>query len=221
MSAQHRFAGLAAVFTLFFVIVTSTHATAVTGSSKYGEGPGTPGSTVSFSSCSAPTNTEPCEAFSPTDTTVGSYTLLQFAYVSNGASTVLDVVDVGTLAAAQTFFLPSTLLDPSTIQVFACGTQGTPFDGTSSVIDSSGNAVPLPSGYKGASCTSGTSATNANITFNGLTANGDSYTTDSGFNVIGDLVLASTVPVTAPEPGSLMLLGLGLVALAGVAFRAR
>jgi hypothetical protein len=163
--------------------------------------------------------------------------------------TILDIIDLGPTAtslieadstgpAGSTFSLGAvtssgsvslpSMFDTSTVQVFSCGQSGT---GTEPYSDSnaasngleasgSGGSFLYDSGTKQISTTCTQQLTSAP----NITLNSGSFTATNLSLVSGDLVLdasnAGAVTPT-PEPGSLMLLGTGLVGLAVLALKSR
>jgi hypothetical protein len=147
-----------------------------------------------------------CEAFGSSTSGVpvaglgGTFTVEQFTFGNNGvAGTLWNVIDLGQVASGSTFSLPGTLFDAVNVGVFGCGF------GNTGVVDSNGKSMTGP-----CSQIDSLGATD-------LILNGDgSLSTGTPFL---DLVLESTVPaqvVPTPEPGSLLLLGSGLLSIAGM-----
>lgn len=160
----------------------------------------------SFAACASGSVGFNCEAFG-TASTVSfggtDFSVSQFVFGDGVApGTVLNLVDLGVLGANQTFTLPANLFDPALTEVFACGTGS---DGATFAMDSIGTNL-------GTFCTAGLTGTLPPVD-----QNGTSFTTGAGYNFTGDLVLdapASSV-VGTPEPGTMLLLGLGLAAIGG------
>jgi hypothetical protein len=166
----------------------------------------------SFAACASGSVGFNCEAFG-TASTVSfggtDFSVSQFVFGDGVApGTVLNLVDLGVLGANQTFTLPTSLFDPTLTEIFACGTGS---DGATFAMDSVGKNL-------GTFCTAGLTGTLPPVD-----QNGTSFTTGAGYNFAGDLVLdapASSV-VGTPEPGTMVLLSLGLVALSGKSLRKR
>lgn len=198
-----------ALSALMFFAAALSHATTVTkvrGGSNYG-----PLST--FQSCADGSANNPCEAFT-TPTTVSfdgtDFTVAQFVFGGpGGPGTVLNLVDLGVLTANQTFTLPTGLFDPAKVEIFACGGGG--FDGSMAAVDSSGGPIS-------------TFCTQSLLSLPPLDLNGSAFTTGAGYSLTSHLVLDAPAsgPISGtPEPGTFMLLGLGLVAAGGLSLRSR
>lgn len=209
---------LIALFVLAFVTVLPSRATIpVHGGSHYG-------ANSDFGACQNGTTPDACEAFDLTpvgtvDFSGTNYNVVQYVTGFSGqAGKVYDVIDFGSLASNTTYTLLSfslpTTFNPAALEVFTCGDNQSPLDGTtffgsgSGVYDSSGDGLGDSNDSSGSQvtgpCTAGLKVDPL------ITANGDSFTTPANFN-IADLVLDA--PVNTPEPASLTLLGMGLLAV--------
>lgn len=209
MRIQIFVAKFMALSALMLLVTAQSHATPITkvrGGSNYGP-------LSSFMSCADGSANNPCEAFGPIVTVSfggTDFTVSQFVFGGpGGPGTVLNLVDLGVLTANQTFSLPTTLFDPAKVEIFACGGGG--FDGSMAAVDSSGGPIS-------------TFCTQNLLSLPPINLNGSSFTTGAGYNFTGHLVLDAPAsgPITGtPEPGTLMLLGLGLVAAGGLSLRNR
>jgi len=209
----------ALLIALLFLAVSPSWATLpVTGGSHYGAFAS--GSSY-FDQCLAGTTPDACESLIATGNsiTVNGQSDPLYSFVegtgvqfggSPGTSMEFNVIDLGALAASTSFSLPISLFGPST-SVFSCNYNTNPLstledDGTTTItqlIDSGNGAI-------GNFCTAGlTSAPDINSAASGSFQTGPTYN-------IPDLFLVSPLVVTAPEPGSLGLLSLGLLALCGL-----
>jgi hypothetical protein len=187
-------------FAVVLLGVASVPAAAVSihGASHYGPDPG-------FLSCED--GTDNCQAFNLTPTVVNfggnTYDVVQF--VTNDGSgdvSVYNVVDLHLLGANATFSLPPAFFTPAQTEILGCGGQSDPFDGSTFPTDSSFPALEI-SGI----CTAGSTVPSVTLNADG------SFTTGGGFD-LADLVLDAPVgTASTPEPGTLFLLGIGLVAV--------
>jgi hypothetical protein len=193
---------LMALLAITFFFVAQAGATTVKGvraGSNYG-----PVST--FAACASGSVGFECEAFGPTSTVSfdgTDFTVSQFVFGAGGnPGTILNLVDLGVLNPNQTFTLPPSLFDPAQTEIFACGSSS--LDGATAATDSLGTAIS-------------TFCTKNLLALPDLSQNGTSFTTGAGYNFTGDLVLDAPAgtPVGTPEPGTMLLLGLGLAAIGG------
>jgi hypothetical protein len=208
------------------IFASSARATSVRTGSGYGQN-------VGFSSCSAdveafdpitPTNCIGVGiAPSPVDIGGTDYPVYQYAFVGaqGGSETagVYDVVDLGAVDAGSFFELP--VFDATALTgVFTCRGDNTGSDGTAStLVDSFGDIVDIPGGSTPLGCTPYNAATSSSITQ--ISGSGQvefKISSDVSdltlFTMDGNLNTGSVTP--APEPRSLMLLGIGMAALAAV-----
>jgi len=196
------------VLSLIAVASSNAKSVPVRPASNYGSG------TPTFGDCLAGTTEEDgapvavgaCEAFNPTPFVVSfdglNYNVYQFVFGNDSPGTVLDVINLGSIAAGTTFSLPS-LFDPLSTELFSCNNQGDPTTPSSSLLDSGMQPITGP-------CTPGLTSPISGIG-DGVTENSDgSFTTAVSFD---SLVLDVPAPVSAPEPSNLALLGVGLLAI--------
>jgi hypothetical protein len=173
-------------------------AISVHGASHYGSDPG-------FVSCEDGTGN--CQSFNLTPTVVNfdgnTYDVLQFV-INDGMGDVslYNVVDLHSLGANATFSLPPAFFTPAQTEILGCGGESDPFDGSTFPTDSSFPAAEIPG-----ICTAGSAAPS-------VTLNADGTFTTGGSFSLADLVLDAPVgAASTPEPGTLFLLGVGLVAV--------
>jgi hypothetical protein len=207
---------LVVLFLLFFAFASQSRANSVPirGGSTYGNNPG-------YSICVDNINTlstDNCEAFSLTSFTIGgnSYSGGLFAFLEPGgaASGILDIIQLGANSS-----LTLNLINPSPsgpTGVFMCGSFG-----VDSNVAQDSSVPPLP--LTGLPCTPGSSPSTgsgysgtldladvqANFTATGVTFVNLTSSPIAVFTEDGNIQGATGVP----EPGSLMLLGVGLLAV--------
>jgi len=200
---------------LFVAVVTSSRATTVRGGSTYGDNAGLLGCEANIATFVGGGSQDNCEGFTLTTFTIGGtpYSGALFAFLEPGASPSFGVLDIISLAANST--LSFNLVNPSApTGVFMCGSFGINLtvaqDSNNADMTglpcTAGSSPPTGSGYSGTLDLLGVQAnfSGNQVTFVNDTATGIAVFTEDG-NIQG---LAAT-----PEPGSVVLLGIGLLAL--------
>jgi hypothetical protein len=162
------------------------------------------GSNTDFQDCLTGNTQNACEGFSLTSAMVTfdgqNFDILQFVtgFGNGAAGTVFNIVDLGPIGPNTTFSLPPSFFPPAFTGVFSCNDVSNPLTPSQALFDSGNQPITGP-------CTPGLST--LTLDFNQV---GSSYTTSANFSTT-DLVFEA--PVNTPEPTSVMLLGIGLVAI--------
>ncbi len=184
-------------------------AVSVRGASQYGLDPG-------FASCSGSAIGDNCQSFNLTPTVVTfnglNYNIFQVA-INDGTNPVViyDLLDVGAIGPNKTFSLPP-LFTSTLTEVFGCGPQGV-LDGSVVATDSS-----FPANNLAGPCTPGLTSI-PDISFDPQTGLFSTGSTFSVYNLVLDI--ATSTPISTPEPASLVLLGVGMFAVGRKFRRAR
>ncbi len=194
---------------LFVAVVTSSRATTVRGGSTYGDNAGLLGCQAKIAAFLADSNNlDNCEGFAATTFSIGgnTYNGALFAFLQpDGVSGVLDIIPL----TGNSLVL--NLVNPlASTGVFMCGSFGNDLTVAqdSTLADMTGLPCTAGSspGYSGTLNLAGVQVnfSGNEVTFVNGTSSGLVVFTEDG-NIQGT--------TTAPEPGSLMLLGVGLLAL--------
>src|SRR5882724_6972229 len=196
---------------LFVAVVTSSRATTVRGGSTYGDNAGLLGCEAKIDAFLADNNNlDNCEGFAATTFNIGgnTYAGALFAFLQpDGVNGVLDIIPL--IGNSLTLNLVNPLAPTG---VFMCGSFDDPTNPTvaqdSTLTDMTGLPCTAGSspGYSGSLNLAGVQVnfSGNEVTFVNGTSSGLVVFTEDG-NIQGT--------TTAPEPGSLMLLGVGLLAL--------
>ena len=202
---------LVLLLVLLVAVVTSSRATTVRGGSTYGDNAGLLGCEAKIDAFLADSNNlDNCEGFALTTFIIGgnTYNGALFAFLQpDGVNGVLDIIPL--IGSSLTLNLVNPLAPTG---VFMCGSFDDPTNPTvaqdSTLTDMTGLPCTAGSspGYSGTLNLAGVQVnfSGNEVTFVNGTSSGLVVFTEDG-NIQGT--------TTAPEPGSLMLLGVGLLAL--------
>jgi PEP-CTERM motif-containing protein len=225
MRFHHTLITLTAVLILLSLAVAPTHANNIPtrGASSYGNNDGLTGCENEILDLLNNGNQHNCEGFTAGTFAIGgnTYNGDQFVFLEgNGTFGILDILQLTGSSLSLTLNNPLTPTG-----VFMCGSFGqdssvaqdsqqTPMSGLACTAGSSSAASPTDSGFEDTQDVSGVQAT---FTLNGVTfVNGNSaeltvFAQDG--SIVGSTFTPGGATMNAPEPSSVTLLGVGLLAL--------